>query len=256
MKNMVKLFGIIALVAVIGFSMAACSDDDGGGGGKSVRVGSQSGTLTPGTAGSVTYTVTTNEIANGSYAATVANLPTGVTASSSITIASNTGTLTLTGSTTTTAGTTSNLKLTLDGTTSGNFSLVIGSSSGGGGPVPVNPGELAGRYFTTAANATGNLDTNRQFEITSEGRLVSYSGATSIARNFYITSVEDDLLCLTYVPTYGTGNHTATVDYDYDATAKTLTVYSPYTTSDLGISGIFMGNFSPNDDGEKVYYKN
>jgi len=31
MKNMVKLFGVIALVAVIGFSMAGC--DTGGGGG-------------------------------------------------------------------------------------------------------------------------------------------------------------------------------------------------------------------------------
>jgi len=30
MKNMVKLFGVIALVAVIGFSMAACKNDDDG----------------------------------------------------------------------------------------------------------------------------------------------------------------------------------------------------------------------------------
>jgi len=33
MKNVFKLFGIIALVAIIGFSMAACGDDDGDGGG-------------------------------------------------------------------------------------------------------------------------------------------------------------------------------------------------------------------------------
>ena len=33
MKNTIKVFGIIALVAVIGFSMAACKDDDNGGGG-------------------------------------------------------------------------------------------------------------------------------------------------------------------------------------------------------------------------------
>ena len=33
MKNIVKLFGIIALVVVIGFTMAACGGDDGGGGG-------------------------------------------------------------------------------------------------------------------------------------------------------------------------------------------------------------------------------
>jgi predicted small secreted protein len=33
MKNTIKLFGIIALVAVIVFSMAACKNDDDGGGG-------------------------------------------------------------------------------------------------------------------------------------------------------------------------------------------------------------------------------
>ena len=36
MKNMVKLFGVIALVAVIGFTMAACGDGGGGGGGGGV----------------------------------------------------------------------------------------------------------------------------------------------------------------------------------------------------------------------------
>jgi len=33
MKNVLKAFGIIAFVAVIGFSMAACDEDSGGGGG-------------------------------------------------------------------------------------------------------------------------------------------------------------------------------------------------------------------------------
>jgi len=32
MKNAIKLLGIIAIVAVIGFSFAACGDDDSGGG--------------------------------------------------------------------------------------------------------------------------------------------------------------------------------------------------------------------------------
>ena len=32
MKNVLKLFGIIALAAVIGFSMAACDNGDNGGG--------------------------------------------------------------------------------------------------------------------------------------------------------------------------------------------------------------------------------
>jgi predicted small secreted protein len=33
MRNFIKIFGVIALMAVIGFSMAACNDDSGGGGG-------------------------------------------------------------------------------------------------------------------------------------------------------------------------------------------------------------------------------
>jgi len=33
MKNIIKILGIIALVAVIGFSMVACNDGNGGGGG-------------------------------------------------------------------------------------------------------------------------------------------------------------------------------------------------------------------------------
>jgi hypothetical protein len=32
MKNLIKVFGLIALAAVIGFSFAACDDASGGGG--------------------------------------------------------------------------------------------------------------------------------------------------------------------------------------------------------------------------------
>jgi len=48
MKNLIKVFGIIALVAVIGFSMAACSDDedDGSGGGGGGAGGGSGGTFT------------------------------------------------------------------------------------------------------------------------------------------------------------------------------------------------------------------
>ena len=45
MKNIVKLFGIIALVAVIGFSFAACGGNDSGGGGGGGGGGSYSGPL-------------------------------------------------------------------------------------------------------------------------------------------------------------------------------------------------------------------
>ena len=54
MKNVFKLFGIIALLAVIGFSMAGCKNDDDGGGGGS---GGLSGTWKGNVAG-LTATVT------------------------------------------------------------------------------------------------------------------------------------------------------------------------------------------------------
>jgi len=55
MKNALKLFGIIALVVVIGFSMAACGGDDDGGGG-----GPQTATYT-GKSGNDTYTLKITE---------------------------------------------------------------------------------------------------------------------------------------------------------------------------------------------------
>jgi hypothetical protein len=45
MKNLFKLFGIIALVAIIGFSMAACDEDDDSDGGSSSFVGTWTGTM-------------------------------------------------------------------------------------------------------------------------------------------------------------------------------------------------------------------
>ncbi|MCL2067417.1 MAG: Ig-like domain-containing protein, partial [Treponema sp.] len=113
---------------------------------KTVSVGMQSGTLSAGVAGTVTFPVTTANIANGSYTATVANLPEGVTVQGQVTIDSNSGTLTLAGNTSTAAGTTSNLTLTIDGTTSGNFELSIAAA-----PKAVSVGEQSGPL--TAATA-------------------------------------------------------------------------------------------------------
>ena len=87
---------------------------------------SAGGTLTASRAGTVNFPVTTTGIAAGSHPVTVANLPGGVTAPATLTIAANgTGTLTLTGSTATTAGTHTNLTLTIDGVTSNSFTLRI-----------------------------------------------------------------------------------------------------------------------------------
>jgi hypothetical protein len=59
MKNVLKAFGIIAFLALIGFSMVACSDDSGGGGG-----GGLAGTTWTytGTSGSMTLTFTDSTV--------------------------------------------------------------------------------------------------------------------------------------------------------------------------------------------------
>ena len=58
MKNLLKLLGITAFVAVIGFSMIACDSGGGGGGGKTPSSGSTRDPVTyTGTAGNVTYTL-------------------------------------------------------------------------------------------------------------------------------------------------------------------------------------------------------
>jgi len=92
----------------------------------SVSVGTQNGKLIAGMTGStVTFPVTTIEIANGTYTATVANLPTGVTVQGNVTVNANSGILTLAGNNLTVASTANNLTLTIDGVTSNNFSLSI-----------------------------------------------------------------------------------------------------------------------------------
>ena len=96
---------------------------------KSVTVDKQNEQLYAGTAGAVTFEVKTSGIADGNYAVNVANLPAGVSVpprqSGMVTIANNSGTLTLIATNRTVAGRYSNLLLTIDGVTSEPFSLVI-----------------------------------------------------------------------------------------------------------------------------------
>jgi len=105
---------------------------------RTIAVGTQNGSLGAGVAGSVTFTVTTTNFSYGGRA-TVANLPTGVTASENVSISGNSGTLTLTGNASTVQGTTSTLTLTIDGVTSETFTLTIsrayniGDTGPGGG---------------------------------------------------------------------------------------------------------------------------
>jgi hypothetical protein len=133
--------------------------------------------------------------------------------------------------------------------TNGDGTTPDGTTPGGTTPTAVNPGELVGRYFNSAKDANSTT-ANPEFEITSEGRLISYNG-TSISRNFYITNVAGNKLSLTYVPTYGTGQHEGTVDYEHNATAKTLKV-SNFQGNESMYSA---GNFRGGDTGEKIFYK-
>jgi hypothetical protein len=96
---------------------------------KTVAVSTQAGSITAGTAGTATFPVATENIANGAYTVTVANLPAGVSVSGQVTIADGNGTLTLAGNTSTTAGVTNTLTLTIDGATSGAFTLTIDAAA-------------------------------------------------------------------------------------------------------------------------------
>jgi len=122
---------------------------------KSVSVGAQSGALTEKQAGTVNYPVTTSNIANGSYSATVANLPAGVTVSGNVSITGNSGTLSLAGSTSTVAGTTTNLTLSIDGATSQAFSLTIAAAPAA--PVITIATQPAAATSVTAGAVTGSL---------------------------------------------------------------------------------------------------
>jgi hypothetical protein len=131
---------------------------------KTVSVGAQTGALTAGSAGSATFAVTTANIADGTYPVTLNGAPTGVTAGS-IDISGNRGTLTLS----TTAATPQNrhpVTITIGGTTSGSFDLVVSapgvvsvsgitvSGLGGARAITTNGGTLQMLAAVSPANAT------------------------------------------------------------------------------------------------------
>ena len=164
-----SIVGIIAIAAMIGFSLAACGDGGGGGGGsgtggtstKTVTVGAQNGTLFAGKEGFTEYPVTTANIADGFYEVTVANLPSGVT-SYNVTISGNSGKLLLEADTSTTEATTSDLTLTLDGVTSAEFAIAIVVKTVTVGEQDITPTERWGTTVsfsvTTANIANGKYD--------------------------------------------------------------------------------------------------
>jgi hypothetical protein len=132
---------------------------------KTVNVGTQNGRLAAGVTGTVTFAVTTTNIAAGTYTATVANLPTGVTVGNGgkvTTGADGKGTLTLAGSTSTVSGTTSTLALTIDGVKSATFTLTVDvvwaeSNVAAQGTFGANP-QSYGNYYTFAEATTACPD--------------------------------------------------------------------------------------------------
>ena len=118
---------------------------------KTVSVGTQVGTLTAGTADTVTFPVTTTNIEDDDYTVTVQNRPTGVTVQGQVTIDTDgKGTLTLAGNASTTPAVTNDLTLTIAGATSPAFTLEIVAA----GTKTVSVGSQSG---TVIAGATGNL---------------------------------------------------------------------------------------------------
>jgi hypothetical protein len=123
---------------------------------KTVSVGAQSGTLAAGTAGNATFTVTTSNISNNTYTATLNSAPTVATVGD-VTISGNSGTLTVSTTNDTPQGTYS-LTLTIDGTTSSSFDLVVGA-----------PDNTAPTLSSGTVNRTGDTDATIGFTTTEAG---------------------------------------------------------------------------------------
>ena len=184
---------------------------------KMVTVGTQTGTMTAGVAGTVTFSVMTANIANGNYTATVANLPAGVTVSGQVAINNNSGTFTLAGTTSTVAGITTTLTLTIDSTTSSAFTLTIKKvtvSTQTGTMIAGSPGSVT-FTVTTASIANG----------TYPAAVANLPGGLSVQGNSVAISNNSGTLTLTGTPaaagTYS--NLTLNID-DVNSAAFTLTI--------------------------------
>ena len=175
MKKECKLIGIIALTVIIVCTFAGCGDKSSGDPSsppttKTVSVGSQSGTLVAGAAGSVTFPVTTTNIANGTYTATVDNRPTGVTVSGSVIINAGSGTLTLAGNSSTLAGVTNTMTLTIVGTKSAAFTLTISPTTSISVSAQSGPLFAGNPATTTTFNVTTNNIANGTYTISLNNR--------------------------------------------------------------------------------------
>ena len=131
-------------------------------GAKSVEVNPQSDSVSAGVAGTVSFPVETANIADGEYTVTVANLPNGVSVQGDVTIANNAGTLVLAVSAEAVQGDTENLKLTIDGVTSEDFTISISELEIASNWKRADLSALeAGKKYVIVSTATGAALTNK-----------------------------------------------------------------------------------------------
>lgn len=227
---------------------------------KTVSVGSQIGGVTAGTAGSLTYTVTTSNIANGTYVVSVVNLPAGVTVGNNgnVEILSNSGTLTLTIADTAVAGTTDTLVLTLGGTSSEAFSIVIGEPShftvtfnpNGGSGSMTSETATYGVAFTLPANSF-TPPTGKEFKAwaigSADGEQVNAGATYTFTGNTTVYAVWEPIPVATYTitATAGTGGSispsgSVTVNQGASQTF-TITPNSNYSIADVIVDGTSQG---------------
>ena len=145
-----SVFLTAAVLIIAAATMSSCRKEDKL---QTVAVAATNNALTAGKAGTVAYSVTAKNIADGEYDASVAKLPTGVSVQGKVTIAGNGGTLTLAGNTSTLEGTYSDLTLSIDKATSAAFTLKIEKA-------------LTAPVFTTQpVDKTVSLDGNVTFNV-------------------------------------------------------------------------------------------
>ena len=222
-KYFSQILAAALMIAAVAFT--SCKKDEKP---KTVKVAAQVGTMIAGETQTVTFAVTTENIADGSYTPQVANLPTGVTAQGKVDITANKGTLSLVGSANAQAGTPNNLTLTIDGATSSAFTLTVTAAtySIGASPQTLPFGALdfgyeqpAAQTVTITNNGTGTVTlTQPNVANYTLGALSKTTLAAGETATFTVRP-NANLAVGTYSPTIninGSGGATATVNASFE----------------------------------------
>ena len=213
--------------------------------GKTAAVGAQSGTLTQGAAGTVSFPITTANIINGAYPVTVSNLPTGVTVQGQVQINNNSGTLMLSGSTSTVAGVTNTLKLTIDGVESAAFTLTVAATT----TTPVTPNSMtnfkkintyqSGQFPDVNENAWYGFNNQKVVALAFEYGLMAGNSDGTFNQSGYMTVAEALAVASRIHKIYKTGSGEFTQGVPW------YQVYVDYSiANDIITADMFAGNYS------------